>query len=392
MNRFNLMITAAMFLATLFVTGCGEEMVEEKSERADAPAAATKPGAVTLSQQQADELSIQTVEIKEEILQYSLAVPAMVLPAPDNIAKVSAPIDGRITKIYRHEGDYVSRGTALLQLESLRFAELLAAFFTAQADQKLKNATLSRVQQLVEKKISPQSRLEQAEADYARTRSDYLAARAQLLSLGVSEEHLQKLAEGEESNPALTIYSPISGIITSHKIDPGQAVTALSELLTILDLSEVLVRGYISPEEAQLLNAGDEVSIYAKAQDSRMLKSKIKTINPALDEMNKSVTVNAIAKTIENWPKPGQNLRMEVLAKTTEPVLSVPVSAIEYEGDNASVFVETGANTFEKRSISILRMTQNAAILSSGLAVGERVAVSNVFDLKAISKYEEFAE
>ena len=75
-----------------------------------------------------------------------------------------------------------------------------------------------------------------------------------------------------------------------------------------------------------------------------------------------------------------------------ENVLSVPVSALTYEGNQPIVFVKKGDRQFEKREISLREIRDNYVVLQSELQVGEQVAVTQVFSLKALSRYEQIAE
>ena len=85
-------------------------------------------------------------------------------------------------------------------------------------------------------------------------------------------------------------------------------------------------------------------------------------------------------------------MRLNVQVTTPEAVIFVPISAIEYEEELPAVFVRLAANRFEKRFIQLKKITDTAAIVESGLTGDEEVAISQVFSLKALSKFEEFGE
>jgi cobalt-zinc-cadmium efflux system membrane fusion protein len=157
-------------------------------------------------------------------------------------------------------------------------------------------------------------------------------------------------------------------------------------------MEKVMVRAYVSPEDGVLIKPGDPVTISLKDYAQLKQQATITTINPALDEINKSITLNIVFPSKNEWPKPGQNVRVEILATTPDPVLSIPVAAVQYEGNNATVFVKQDSRTYEKRVITLRKFTGAQAIVESGLANGEEVAVTQVFSLKALSKFEEFAE
>ena len=73
-------------------------------------------------------------------------------------------------------------------------------------------------------------------------------------------------------------------------------------------------------------------------------------------------------------------------------MIEIPLSAVQFEGKEATVFVKRDELTYEKRTVRLQRMLQESVIIESGLTPGEEVAVSQVFSLKALGKFEEFAE
>ena len=113
---------------------------------------------------------------------------------------------------------------------------------------------------------------------------------------------------------------------------------------------------------------------------------------PVLDEENRSIVINTFYKNPPFWLKPGQNVRMQVEVSTPLPLIYIPVKAIQYEGNNATVFVKLENKKYDKRIINIDRLAGEYAIVKEGLKAGNEVAVTQIFALKALSKYGEFAE
>jgi len=70
----------------------------------------------------------------------------------------------------------------------------------------------------------------------------------------------------------------------------------------------------------------------------------------------------------------------------------VPMDALTYEGNDPTVFVKVSESTFEKRKIDVQDIRDKYAVVRSGLDKGEHLAVSQVFSLKALSRFEKIAE
>lgn len=353
---------------------------------------------ITLSSTQARELNIKTVQVLRQPVSFSINAPGVVYPAPENISIISAPISGRVANIYAHEGETVQKGDPLLELESLDYANLLADFLENTAEATYLKQQLERNRKLVEKEISAQRTLDRAEADYSRAATKVSASKARLKALGVTES-LFELWQDEDTEPgsSLIIYSPITGTLNEHLIDLGTSVSANQKMLDIINNQKVLVRGFVSPEDAFLIKKGTPVKITQRSEDnmttdSRIVNATVTTINPSLDEMNRAIPVNSIINTQNGWPIIGQNVRNEYQVTTTESGISIPLSAVQFEQEGAAVFVQINEMSYQKRMITLSRITADEVIVSTGLEEGELVAINQIFSLKALEKFEEFAD
>lgn len=388
---------SVLVAAVLLAPSCTAPQTPESAREVATPpslrdAQPTVLPAVHLTERQAVELSIETVRLSREAARFPIGAPGSVFPAPENLAIVSAPISGRVVAILKHEGERVQRGEVLLEIESLEFATLAAGYLQASADETYARQQVDRLTELVEKKISPRSALDKAEADLMRATAAVRASIAQMQALGVTEGQLERFSEGYRRQPRLEIRAPISGVIAEHDIDLGQSVVAYQQMLTLVDLSRVLVRGYVSPEDAALVRPGDPVRVTVKDFPGRAVAGQVSTVNPGLDPSSQAVTINILLRPERDWPLPGQSVRVEVEVAPEGSYLVVPLSAIQYEGDRPTVFVRADSLTFERRAIAVSRTLGDAVLVSAGLEEGDEVAVSQVFNLKALARFEQFAE
>lgn len=347
---------------------------------------------ITLSDEQMKSLNIKNSVIKKEKISYYISAPAVCFPAPENVFVISSPISGRVIAIYAHEGEAVKKGQLLLEIESLEYGSLVADLLQSKAEETYQRNQFDRIQKLFQKKISSQSDFEKAQADYTRSLANYRATKSKLLAVGVSEETIEQIIEGKETDPHLKIYSPMNGSIDLHLVDQGQAVNALDKMLTIINLDQVLVKGFVSPDEADNIQIGDEVIIMQANDSTRKVISKVTSINPALDESNKSVVVNILSKTQKNFPKPRTNLQIEITTTTKDRVIAIPASAISYDEKIPVVFVKHTTNKYEKRRIRIFKNLGSVVLINDGLKENEEIAITQIFSLKALSRFEQFSE
>lgn len=387
-------------LAVIFIlsacSGNKERESVKVAEQTELPPSLTAEKGISLVKltiRQQQDLQIQTYTVTSSFVDHMIAAPGVVFPAPDHSSILSAPISGQIREIKKHEGNWVQKGEVLFQIQSLEFGTLVSDYLQANAEEQYQSGRLKRIRQLVEETISSVSELERAESEYQRASASVRAAYSRLKALGVLDEEIEKLIHDDNIDPVLYIHSPISGMIETNFVEPGQSVNALENLSRVLDSRTVLVRGYVSPDDARMINRGDSVKIMRRQEGfSSAIKATISSVNPGLDENSRSVVINMIIPTVENWPQPGENVRLEVLSSSQKEIIAIPVEALTYDGNQPVVFVQKEPGIYEKRPIVVVEMEAGNVFVESGLQQGENVASSKVFSLKALSRYDIISE
>lgn len=381
-------VVALVFLVSITI-GCGHQAEQEARDVAEA----TVSNTIVIPVEQAASLDITTAAVVHDVFRFWLPVPGVVLPAPDHEMIVSAPVDGRVARLCVQEGDRVAIGDPLVEIESLTIGNLVADYIQARADAVYMRGRVERLQKLLDKGVGSLREVERTRADARRADASLIAARSRLVAIGFNDSDLEAWDAGSTAVPRLTIRAGIEGVVSRNTVALGEAVALHELMFVIVDPTHVLVRAFLSPQDLALVRSDGEITVHEDETDQgKHLAGAIATINPTLDDLNRSATVNAILASEDGWPTPGQNLRVQVEAITPTPVSHVPLSAIVFEGESAVVYVSLGEHRYEKRRVTIARMTSEAAIISSGLADGDHVAVSNVFALKALGRLEQYGE
>ncbi|HBB92859.1 MAG: hypothetical protein A2X22_07160 [Bacteroidetes bacterium GWF2_49_14] len=392
-----LLVTIAI-LPGLVISGCGnkKDKTSEKAATGVPPSladpSAAAPIRVVLTGQQMSELKIPLQTVASQVSQYTLSAPGTVFAAQNHIGIVSAPVDGRIISLPVQEGQRVRKGQVILEMESLVYGTLVAEYLQAAAEVDLQSNQLARMEKLQEKRINAEMDVEKTRADHTRAVASLNASYAKLKTLGVSDSEIDGLKSTDRINPRLKIHAPISGVIDSHKVDLGQAIPANDPMATIISLDQVLVKAYISPEDGTLVRTGDSVRISHRLINEEPLRAVISTINPGLDENNRSVILNILLSQKNAVLKPGDNVRTEITTRSPVAVLTVSMDAVTYDHNDPIVFVCLASDTYEMRKIRIREIVNGFAVVTAGLNPGENVAVGQVFSLKALSRFKLISE
>ena len=347
---------------------------------------------VQLSEKEQNELNIQAIAVENNFIDYTVSAPGVVFPAPNHGSIISAPINGQIRRMNKFEGEWVRKGELLFEIQSLEFGNLVSEYLQAFAEERYQTNRLSRIKQLVEETITSKSELEKATAEFDRASASSRASYSKLKAVGVSDKEIKSFTEFQNIDPVLKISSPIDGVIEKNFIELGQSVNALENLSRVLDTRDVLIRAYLSPDDARMIVVGDSVSVSKREKQESSIKATITSINPGLDENSRSVIANIIVPTKNGWPKPGENVRIDIATSSQKEIIAIPVKALTYDGNDPVVFVKREKGVYEKRFIKVSEIRPQSVFVESGLNKGEEVAVSNVFSLKALSRFDSIAE
>jgi len=225
------------------------------------------------------------------------------------------------------------------------------------------------------KDLAAASQVDAGESAFQAAQSNLLVSRSRLI-------HDQALFAYSR------ITAPFAGMVTQRYANLGtlmQAGTSSStQAIPLVKLSQDdLFRLVIPIPESSVpyVRVGDPVDVRVSALN-RSFPGKVARF---------SSDVQADTRTMHtevDVPNPGRLLMPGMYAETTltleakDNVLSVPLEALNQEGNQASVYVVSPANKIELRVVTMGLQTSTDAEVASGLAEGELVVVSDRSGLK----------
>lgn len=100
-----------------------------------------------------------------------------------------------------------------------------------------------------------------------------------------SAEHEVKNAKSEveqiKANIAyLNVVSPIDGVVTARSVEPGAVVVPGQNLLSLIDLSKVYLRGFVPEGSIGNIRIGQAASVYLDSQPKTPLEGEVIQIDP----------------------------------------------------------------------------------------------------------------
>jgi HlyD family secretion protein len=343
------------------------------------------------------------------------------------VPKISAPVE----RFYVNRGSRVHAGQLLARLENRdlqaaveqakgAYEQAEAAYATstevnlpAEVQSAELNVKETR-QSMVANRLVYESRLklfhagaisrnlmEQSHVTYIQANNQYQMAEARLEGLQkVGQKAALKTAAGQlasaegQYKAALAnlqyseIRSPIDGVVTDRPLYEGQMATAGTPLMTVMSLSKVIGRAYVSPQDAANLHVGDPATlVIGEGQDDA--SAKVTVVSPALDPNSTTVQVWVEAANPKRRLKPGSTVGLHITARTVKGALVVPTAAVLTAPDGATSVMVIGQDqhahqTPVKTGIHEGNVTQ----IVSGLHLGESVVTEGSYGLPDGTKVE----
>jgi len=357
-------------------TAVGVNSVPAGAEPAPAPASAQREPGILRYPVDAPQLAALKTTAAEE-LPVPLAEPlnGRITYNENYTARVSSPIAGRIVSIKLQPGDAVKAGDSLLALDSPDLAQAVADLHKAQADETRKRLAYERAQKLHDGEVLPRKDLESAEADQAQARAE--AQRARL--------RLHNLAPGGGTRENFVLRSPIGGVISERKANPGMEVRPdlPDPLYVITDPKRLWVMIDLPERNLSKVEPGHPVAVEVDAWAGERFAGTIEKVGETVDPATRRIQVRCSLPNPARKLKPEMYARVTLLADENQRAVRVPNSALVTDGMYSHVFVEKSTGVFEKRRLSLRLQDRNFSYVASGLAAGERVVTSGALLLNS---------
>ena len=328
--------------------------LNSKEKESDAAA-----GEIKLSDQQVQLGNIHTDTINNGMLGDKLILTATLNIDQMKSSSISARVMGRIEKLYfKNTGEYVKKGDHIFDLysEELNNAkqELIAAL---EQKNSFDNAVIN-FNQLIQ------------------------SAKYKLLLWGMSETQINELAGTRKTTPTTAFYSNANGYITALDMNEGDYTMEGSTIMRLADLSTVWAEAQVYASQLSQIDRSGIAEVQLPDMPGKPITGKIEFVNP---EINPDTRINLIRVSIPNI---GYQLRpgmpAYVLLKSRQhQMLSLPIDAVIRDGKGATVWIQTGKNTYQSRMVETGMETGERIEIKSGLKAGDIVVVTGAYLLNS---------
>jgi HlyD family secretion protein len=259
---------------------------------------------------------------------------------------VSTMVAGQITRLAVREGDRVSKGQFLLQIDQVNPRAM------AQSNEFSMEALMHDLE-------SSKANFELAKADFRRADgnhragiladADFEKARATMLSAQAAVEGAQRRADqaratldaSQDTLAKTTIRAPIDGVVTSRPVEEGEvAVIGIQNspgtvLLTISDMATVEAEMEVDETAVPSVKLGQEAVVRIDAYPNQTFSGVVTEVGSSPISGTATGSTDAIKfkvkVRIKNPPpsiKPGLSVQADILTGFRSQALVVPIQAL----------------------------------------------------------------
>jgi len=299
--RAGLRATVAAFVLVSALTAC------KGGQDASGPDKAKKGDSAP------DAVPVEVVKATQRPIAASYAGTATLVPLAES--QVVAKTSGVALEVLAEEGQQVKAGQPLVRLDPDR-ARLAVAQAEAQL-RKLEN-NYRRAQQLVAQQLISAGEVDQMRYDLENARAQHQMAKLEL--------------------SYTTVVAPISGVVASRDIKPGNFVQINSPIFRIVDSERLEATLNVPEREIAKLRAGQQVKLVADALPGREFAGTVDRVAPVVDTGTGTFRVVA-AFSGEGELQPGMFTRLGINYDQRADALVVPRAALLEDGGEPAVYV-----------------------------------------------------
>jgi RND family efflux transporter MFP subunit len=196
-----------------------------------------------------------------------------------------------------------------------------------------------------------------------------------------AQEHLAQL---DAQLSYAVIRAPFRGAVTEQFQFEGDYVPAGAKLVTLADLSEVIVKAAFADTVAAKLHVGSSVLVLPADVSSQQLMGTVSLISNSIDPTNRTVELWIRLPNDRGALRSGGSARVRVAQKTVDQALVVPATAVTLDastGDSGIVMVVDAQSIAHERKVMVGIRANNLMEISSGLKPGEIVVTNGAYAL-----------
>ena len=302
---------------------------------------------------------------------------------PRNEVNIKPQISGIITELMKEAGQTVQAGEVIAKVKVIpdmgQLSSAQSRLRLAEINLKQARTDYEREKVLFDKGLVSADEYDKIHQAYNQAREERSAA----------QDNLEVVRDGVSSNNAnassTLVRSTVTGVILDVPVKVGNSVILSNTfndgttIATVANMNDLIFRGNIDETEVGQVNVGMPMTITVGALQDLKFNARLEYISPKAVEANgaNQFEIKAAVQVPEKTGvRSGYSANAQIVLAEALHVLTVPESAIHFEGNNTYVYLVQGKGknkTYQRRNVKVGLSDGVNIQIKSGLTINDRV-------------------
>ena len=264
---------------------------------------------------------------------------------------VKTEVSGQVVDVLVEEGKYVKKGQLLVKLDDRDYKLRLESI---QANYDLALLEYNRISELASKRIAAVTDLDKVEAQLKSLKS--------------------QLNEAKLALDRTSIRAPIMGRLNEVEAKIGDWLGVDKPVAQILQIGSVKVTVGIPESDVASVFDLKEADITIEALDNKRVKGRKVFLSRRPDTMARLYNLELVVPNLDGRILPGMFARVEIVKKTFENAVVIPLYAVITQQNEKFVYIEKNG-IVEKRIVKLGLLSNWEVQITSGLEPGDHLII-----------------
>jgi multidrug efflux system membrane fusion protein len=297
-----------------------------------------------------------------------------------NMDLIRPRVDGQIVKVNFTEGQEIHAGDPIVEIDTRPYK---AALDAALANQEKDQVNLNNAQVNFQRDAALMS------SNLAVSRQQYDNDKAAVAADQAMVDNDKAQVEAAQTNvDYCNIRAPISGRLGVRMVDVGNIVHAADAtgLVSITQTKPIFVTFTLPQEHLHKIHekqALGELPVQAYGADNTTLLSegKLTVIDNSVDQTTGTIRLKGTFANTDERLWPGEFVDVRLILSTRKDIATVPQQTVQVGPNGYYAYVIKPDSTVERRAVEVAAMQDGVAVVTKGLAIGEKVVVDGQYRL-----------
>jgi RND family efflux transporter MFP subunit len=268
----------------------------------------------------------------------------------ENDILVSAKSMGVITQVYVNEGDQVSKGQTLAQIDN---SIMVRSIESMKSQLELATSVYERQKNLWDQKIGTE---------------------VQFIQAKTTKESLEKQVAGlQEQNENTKIKSPITGTVDQVMVKIGENISPGMPALRVVNTSDLKLIASVSEAYVTNIKKGNKVLV-SIPELKKEIQAQVSFVGRTIDPLSRTFNVEVKLPSEANL-RPNMTATVKVVFRTESSAMVIPVNVVQDINNEKVVYISEakGKQTVARRKVVTVEGVFGGQAQVKGLNPGDKL-------------------